>query len=41
VQACDEAGTLAGELARFADCPVRLVLRDTEIYAELRDDRRS
>lgn len=31
----DEAGTLTPALARFADCQVRLVLRDSEIYAEL------
>jgi type 2 lantibiotic biosynthesis protein LanM len=31
----DRAGQLAEPLAEFAGCPVRLVLRDTEGYAEL------
>ena len=31
----DRAGRLTGPLAGFADCPVRAVLRATEVYAEL------
>lgn len=31
----DRAGALKPLLARFADCPVRMVLRGTEAYAEL------
>lgn len=35
LRSADEAGTLTAALARFADCQIRLVLRDTEIYSEL------
>ncbi len=31
----DRAGALAPALARFADLPVRVLLRDSEVYAEL------
>jgi type 2 lantibiotic biosynthesis protein LanM len=35
LQAVDQAGSLGQQLRRFADCPVRVVLRSTEAYAEL------
>ncbi len=35
LRAMDRAGTLEPLVRRFADCPVRVVLRSTEAYAEL------
>lgn len=35
LRALDASGRLAGELARFADCTVRVVPRATEVYAEV------
>lgn len=35
LRSMDRAGNLESLLARFADCPIRMVLRSTEAYAEL------
>jgi type 2 lantibiotic biosynthesis protein LanM len=35
LRSMDRAGALEPLLARFADCPIRMVLRSTEAYAEL------
>jgi class II lanthipeptide synthase len=35
LRSMDRAGALEPLLARFADCPIRVVLRSTEAYAEL------